>query len=115
MTMKRHKGKTSPGVSSSLAPKTAYLSVRGGQGIPARNHLESFQCVYFRIQIASHPSIQGYGQSWRIPGSPVLMRVLACRAAVAGHPFPEKVLSRSRGARSKRALGDGSQRASALV
>ena len=43
------------------------------------------------------------------------MRVLACGAAVEGHPFPEKVLSRSRGARSKRALGDGSQWASALV
>ena len=32
------------------------------------------------------------------------MRVLACGAAVAGHPFPEKVLSRFCGARSKRAL-----------
>jgi hypothetical protein len=35
----------------------------------------------------------------------VIMRVLACRAAVADHPSPEKVLSRSRGARSKRARG----------
>jgi hypothetical protein len=33
------------------------------------------------------------------------MRVLACGAAVADHPFPGKVLSRPRGARSKRALG----------
>jgi hypothetical protein len=33
------------------------------------------------------------------------MRVLAGGAAVAGHPFPEKVVSRSRGARRKRALG----------
>lgn len=42
-----------------------------------------------RIQsTGSHPTIQGYGQAVRIPGSPVLPVVLACGAVSAGRPFP---------------------------
>ena len=72
------------------APKTAYLSVRGGQGIPARNHLESFQCVYVRIQIASHPSIQGYGQSWANSWKPGSHACSSLRSRGGRPPLPGK-------------------------
>src|ERR1700730_10921802 len=73
------------------APKTAYLNVRGARGIPARNHLESFQCVYFRIQIArSHPSIQDFGQSWANSWKPGSHACSSLRSRGGRPPLPGK-------------------------
>ena len=52
------------------------------RGIPAANDLESLQRVHLCIQgTRSRPTIQGYSQAGRIPGSPVLTIVLTCAAA----------------------------------
>jgi hypothetical protein len=44
-------------------------------------------------QLDPIPAFKATVKDGRIPGSPALMGVLACGAAVADHPFPGKVLS----------------------
>jgi hypothetical protein len=51
------------------------------------NDLEPFECVYLCVQGAgADPTIQGYGQIGRIPGSSVLPIVLAGGAVSPTRP-----------------------------
>jgi hypothetical protein len=65
------------GIMDLIAHCTRSLLRPAVRGIPAANNLESLECVYLCIQrTRSHPTVQGYGQAGKIPGSPVLSVIL---------------------------------------
>jgi hypothetical protein len=54
-----------------------------------RTTWRALECVYIRIQgIGCRPTIQSYGQTGRIPTSPILTIVLACGARAPASLFP---------------------------
>jgi hypothetical protein len=89
--MKRHKGKMSPGVSSSLAPQKQHTSAYEEDKEFRPGIIWNLSNAFTSIQIArSHPSIQGYGQSWANswkPGSHACSRL---RSRGGRPPLPVK-------------------------
>ena len=106
----------SPGVSSSLAPKTAYLAYEEDEEFRPGIIWDLSNAFYFRIQIArSHPSIQGYGQSWANSWKPGSHGCSSLRSRGGRPPLPGKSFIAISRCKEQACAWDGSQWASALV